>query len=91
MQISDLSFRRHVLVQALIITDFLLSLSKEEREKRTNINVSNKSVIYPDQLNEENVRTLSDVISLAHILTLLLDEVGYRHEKGNIRLSQARK
>lgn len=55
LQISDLSFRRHVLVQALIITDFLLSLSKEEREKRTNINVSNKSVIYPDQLNEENV------------------------------------
>ncbi|EHK21267.1 uncharacterized protein TRIVIDRAFT_113560, partial [Trichoderma virens Gv29-8] len=59
--ISDLSFRRHVLVQALIITDFLLSLSKEEREKRTNINVSNKSVIYPDQLNEENTKWATDM------------------------------
>ena len=58
-QISDLSFRRNVLVQALIITDFLLSLSKEEREKRTNINISNKSVISPDQLSEENVRRRS--------------------------------
>ncbi|KAH6604012.1 nuclear matrix [Trichoderma cornu-damae] len=60
-QISDLSFRRHVLVQALIITDFLLSLSKEEKEKRTNINVSNKSVIYPDQLNEENTKWATDM------------------------------
>ncbi|KAK0756432.1 hypothetical protein N5P37_011084 [Trichoderma harzianum] len=59
--IADLSFRRHVLVQALIITDFLLSLSKEEREKRTNINVSNKSVIYPDQLNEENTKWATDM------------------------------
>ncbi|KAL7905910.1 THO complex subunit 1 transcription elongation factor domain-containing protein [Trichoderma velutinum] len=61
LEISDLSFRRHVLVQALIITDFLLSLSKEEREKRTNINVSNKSVIYPDQLNEENTKWATDM------------------------------
>ncbi|KAK4068226.1 uncharacterized protein Triagg1_7469 [Trichoderma aggressivum f. europaeum] len=61
IQISDLSFRRHVLVQSLIITDFLLSLSKEEREKRTNINVSNKSVIYPDQLNEENTKWATDM------------------------------
>ncbi|KAL6895060.1 THO complex subunit 1 transcription elongation factor domain-containing protein [Trichoderma evansii] len=61
LEISDLSFRRHVLVQALIITDFLLSLSKEEREKRTNINVSNKSVIYPDQLNEENTKWATDI------------------------------
>ncbi|KAL7918123.1 THO complex subunit 1 transcription elongation factor domain-containing protein [Trichoderma austrokoningii] len=61
LEISDLSFRRHVLVQALIITDFLLSLSKEEREKRTNINISNKSVIYSGQLNEENTKWASDI------------------------------
>ncbi|EHK47272.1 uncharacterized protein TrAtP1_010066 [Trichoderma atroviride] len=61
LEISDLSFRRHVLVQALIITDFLLSLSKEEREKRTNINISNKSVIYHGQLNEENTKWAADI------------------------------
>ncbi|KAL6862050.1 THO complex subunit 1 transcription elongation factor domain-containing protein [Trichoderma novae-zelandiae] len=61
LEISDLSFRRHVLVQALIITDFLLSLSKEEREKRTNINISNKSVIYPDQLSEENKKWATEM------------------------------
>ncbi|PTB62237.1 hypothetical protein BBK36DRAFT_68618 [Trichoderma citrinoviride] len=61
LEISDLSFRRNVLVQALIITDFLLSLSKEEREKRTNINISNKSVIYPDQLSEENTKWATDM------------------------------
>ncbi|KOS18522.1 THO complex subunit 1 [Escovopsis weberi] len=61
LEISDLSFRRHVLVQALIITDFLLSLSAGERERITNINVSNKSVIYPDQLSEENTKWAADM------------------------------
>lgn len=54
-QIGDLSFRRHVLVQALIISDFILSLSAGAKEKLVNMNASNKSVLYNDQLNEENV------------------------------------
>ncbi|KAK5988864.1 THO complex subunit 1 [Cladobotryum mycophilum] len=61
LEISDLSFRRHVLVQALIITDFLLSLSAGERGKRTNINVSNKSVVYSDQLSEDNTKWANDM------------------------------
>ncbi|KAG0648438.1 THO complex subunit 1 [Hyphodiscus hymeniophilus] len=57
LEISDLSFRRHILVQALIVMDFLLSLSTKAKEKLAKampegVN-SNKSVVYADQ-------TLSD-------------------------------
>ncbi|PNY27213.1 THO complex subunit 1 [Tolypocladium capitatum] len=58
LEISDLSFRRHVLVQALVITDFILSMSTGAKEKLANISASNKSVVYYDQLNEENVSIL---------------------------------
>ncbi|TWU74797.1 hypothetical protein ED733_006287 [Metarhizium rileyi] len=57
LEISDLSFRRHVLVQALIIIDFLLSLSAEKKEKLLlSSNISNKAVLYNDQLSEENTK-----------------------------------
>ncbi|KAG6005877.1 hypothetical protein E4U43_000531 [Claviceps pusilla] len=56
LEISDLSFRRHVLVQALIVTDFLLSLSAGAKEKLANLNASNKSVIYNDQLSDEDAK-----------------------------------
>ncbi|EQK99762.1 nuclear matrix protein [Ophiocordyceps sinensis CO18] len=55
LEISDLSFRRHVLAQALIIIDFILSLTSAAKEKLAGFNASNKSVTYNDQLNEENV------------------------------------
>jgi len=45
------------LVQALIITDFILSMSAGAKEKLANMVASNKSVMYNDQLNDENVRT----------------------------------
>lgn len=52
---SDISFRRHILVQALIIMDFLLSLSNKTKEKLAG-NAQNKSVIYLGQvLSEEDV------------------------------------
>ena len=55
-QISDLSFRRNVLVQALIIMDFLLSLSAKAKEKLAAAKVHNKSVMYLDQrLGDEEV------------------------------------
>ncbi|KHJ35405.1 putative guanylate kinase [Erysiphe necator] len=52
LEIRDLSFRRHVLVQSLIILDFLLSLSAKSKEKlaKATIENPNKSVIYTDQL-----------------------------------------
>jgi THO complex subunit 1 len=60
MQISDLSFRRHILVQALIIMDFLLSLSVKAKEKLISIPQQNKSVVYQDHvLSEEDVSPVS--------------------------------
>ncbi|PHH73406.1 hypothetical protein CDD82_5489 [Ophiocordyceps australis] len=61
LEISDLSFRRHILVQALIIIDFILSLSAGAKEKVAKINPLNKSVIYNDQLTEQNAKWATDM------------------------------
>jgi len=52
LEISDLAFRRHILVQALILVDFLLSLTPKAKRKLGQ--TSNKSVLYAYTLNEEN-------------------------------------
>ncbi|KAI1213115.1 THO complex subunit 1 transcription elongation factor-domain-containing protein [Annulohypoxylon truncatum] len=49
LEISDLYFRRHILIQAFIILDFLLSLTPKARAKLSNIKVQNRSVVYADQ------------------------------------------
>ncbi|KAI1460587.1 THO complex subunit 1 transcription elongation factor-domain-containing protein [Annulohypoxylon moriforme] len=49
LEISDLYFRRHILIQAFIILDFLLSLTPQARAKLANIKVQNRSVVYGDQ------------------------------------------
>ncbi|KAG4438123.1 hypothetical protein IFR05_006403 [Cadophora sp. M221] len=60
LEISDLSFRRHILLQGLIVMDFLLSLSakaKERLSKSTLPENPNRSVMYADQLlNEEDTK-----------------------------------
>ncbi|KAF5535591.1 nuclear matrix p84 [Fusarium mexicanum] len=66
LEISDLSFRRHILVQALIIMDFLISLSTQARERLTEAlpaNASvNKAVMYSDQvLSDEDAEWASDM------------------------------
>ena len=66
-QISDLSFRRHVLVQALIILDFLLSLTPAGKERLATMNASNKSLLYSDELNEEDVSLLSSLMLLTYL------------------------
>jgi len=61
-QISDLSFRRNILVQVLIVLDFLLSLSPKSKEKLAKSSLPdnlNKSVLYADHLlAEDDVSTL---------------------------------
>ncbi|CAN8097262.1 unnamed protein product [Discula destructiva] len=55
LEIGDLSLRRYVLVQALIIIEFLLSLTAEAKQTLLSINSVNRSVAYLDQtLSEED-------------------------------------
>ena len=54
LEISDLAFRRHILVQALILIDFLLSLTAKSKTKLESLR--NKSVIYAYTLSEENAQ-----------------------------------
>jgi len=54
LEISDLAFRRHILVQALILVDFLLSLTPKAKKKLEH--TSNKSVLYGYTLTEENAK-----------------------------------
>ncbi|KAK4106920.1 hypothetical protein N658DRAFT_503299 [Parathielavia hyrcaniae] len=62
LEISDLAFRRNVLVQALIIMEFLLSLSPKAKEKLASVKNPNKSVTYSDQqLSEEDTQWATDM------------------------------
>ncbi|KAI5868159.1 THO complex subunit 1 transcription elongation factor-domain-containing protein [Durotheca rogersii] len=67
LEISDLYFRRHILIQAFIVLDFLLSLTPQARAKLANIKSQNRSVIYGDQkLGDEDAkwaRTMKDRIT----------------------------
>lgn len=56
-QVNDVAFRRHILVQALISLNFLLSLSPMARAKLSG--ATNKSVLYGYVLNEEDVSLYS--------------------------------
>jgi THO complex subunit 1 len=57
LETSDLTFRRHFLVQAIIIMEFLLSLSAKGKEKMATSTGQNKSVMYSDQkLGEEDAK-----------------------------------
>lgn len=58
VQIRDIVFQRNILVQVLIVCDFLLSLSSKSKEKlaKSISGNPNKSVMYAEQtLSEENV------------------------------------
>lgn len=57
LELSDLAFQRHILVQALILIDFLLSLTEKAKKKITDASITkiNTSLIYPYVLSDENV------------------------------------
>ena len=51
---SDLAFRRHITVQALILVDFILSLTTKAKRKLAN--TTNKSVLYSYTVSDDDVR-----------------------------------
>ncbi|KAH7629163.1 THO complex subunit 1 transcription elongation factor-domain-containing protein [Sordaria sp. MPI-SDFR-AT-0083] len=62
LEIGDLALRRNVLVQALIIMEFLLSVSSKGKEKIVRIKAPNKSVSHSDQqLSEEDTNWVLDM------------------------------
>ncbi|KAI1771287.1 THO complex subunit 1 transcription elongation factor-domain-containing protein [Hypoxylon cercidicola] len=67
LEIGDLYFRRHILIQAFIVLDFLLSLTPQAKAKLANIKSQNRSVIYGDQkLGDEDAKwakTMKDRIT----------------------------
>ncbi|KAN0086538.1 THO complex, subunit THOC1 [Elaphomyces granulatus] len=54
LEVNDIAFRRHVLVQALILLDFVLSLTPKAKEKLSDL--TNKSVLYTFVVNEDDAR-----------------------------------
>ncbi|KAH8169574.1 THO complex subunit 1 transcription elongation factor domain-containing protein [Sarocladium implicatum] len=61
LEISDLSFRRHILVQALILLDFLLSLSAAAKEKYATLAPTNRAVLYSSELSEDDTKWAKDM------------------------------
>lgn len=54
LEVSDTAFRRHVLVQALILLDFVLSLTPKSKARLAD--ATNKSVLYGFTLNDEDTK-----------------------------------
>lgn len=64
LELSDLTFRRHVLVQALILIDFLLSLTPATRERWTDIQSPNKNVQFSFTLAPDDEKWATKTRSL---------------------------
>jgi hypothetical protein len=54
LQLSDLAFQRHILVQALIIVEFLLTLTEKSKSKAY-YESAQKAMQYDFTLGEEDV------------------------------------
>lgn len=62
LEISDLFFRRHILIQAIIVLDFLMSLSQASKAKYASIKQPNKSVMYSDKMLGEEDSKWADTL-----------------------------
>ena len=56
LELSDQSFQRHVMVQSLILIDFLLSLTERAKKRLATLETPNKSMLYNYTLSEEDGR-----------------------------------
>ncbi|OJJ46373.1 hypothetical protein ASPZODRAFT_66010 [Penicilliopsis zonata CBS 506.65] len=59
LEVSDTAFRRHVLVQALILLDFMLSLTPKAKARLADL--TNKSVLYGFVLGEEDAQWATEM------------------------------
>lgn len=69
LELSDLAFQRHIMVQALILIDFLLSLTEKAKKKLAMLEATNKSMLYGITLSAEDAkwcidtrRTITDLL-----------------------------
>lgn len=58
LEIHDLAFRRHIMVQSLIILDFLLSQSPKSKKKLEHLNTRNLQ--YGHTLSDDNIKWATD-------------------------------
>ncbi|KAK3708666.1 hypothetical protein LTR37_011388 [Vermiconidia calcicola] len=56
LELSDLAFQRHILVQTLILVDFLLSLTEKAKKRLASLETTNKSMLYNFTLSEEDAK-----------------------------------
>jgi hypothetical protein len=96
VQINDLSFRRHILVQVLIIMEFILSQSARAKAKITKAFpvtnkgvIPNKGVTYEWSLSEEDVSNLI-ILSIATSTNIFTDKMGPRYKSICGRILEAR-
>ncbi|GAO47489.1 hypothetical protein SAICODRAFT_93464 [Saitoella complicata NRRL Y-17804] len=61
LELEDSSFRRHILVQTLILLDHFLSLSPEAKAKLTALKTPNKSVLPTFTPSEEELAWMKDM------------------------------
>lgn len=54
LELSDLAFQRHIMVQAVILIDFMLSLTEEAKRKLAALESTNKSMLYNYTLKKED-------------------------------------
>ena len=59
LEVGDTAFRRHVLVQALILLDFMLSLTSTAKTRHTDL--TNKSVLYGFTLSDDDAKWVANM------------------------------
>ena len=72
LELSDVAFQRHILVQAMILIDFLLSLTEQAKKKLALLTTSNKSLLYAYTLSAEDAKWATDIrTTISEYLTYL--------------------
>lgn len=78
LELSDLAFQRHILVQALIMIDFLLSLTEKAKRRLAALATPNKSMLHAFTLSEDDVKWATTTRSaITSYLSLTQEGRGY--------------